>query len=119
MMGQLDAFSREMRAIYQRAQKECNGYRPTLFLREINEHGPLEAAKKFLSTQEAIQTGLIRLADCGRLDISMECLVLRYAGLFTEAELITARQRLDEAASAHPDLFADPSTVCRPKDESR
>lgn len=112
-------FSQEMRALYDRAQRECDGYRPTLFLREVSSHGPLEAAKRLLSTGDQVQTGLYRLAECGSLDISMECLVLRYSTLFSAEEVDTARTRLMDIVEARPDLYPDFPSVFRPARQGR
>ena len=71
------------------------GYRPTYFLRMVNEHGGVAAAKRLLSAPEA-QSGLTTLWELGRLDISMEALVVqeRWQPLFSDAERQAARDRL-------------------------
>ena len=72
------------------------GYRPTYFLQMVNEHGGVAAAKRLLSGPVA-QSGLTRLWELGRLDISMEALVVqeRWQPLFSEAERQAARDRLE------------------------
>ena len=79
--------------IYEAATKL--GYRPTYFLRMVGEHGGVAAAKRLLSAPEA-QAGLTRLWELGRLDISMEALVVqeRWRPLFSDAERQAARDRL-------------------------
>ena len=72
------------------------GYRPTYFLRMVNEHGGLAAAKRLLSTAES-QEGLTKLWELGRLDISVEALVLeeRWEILFSNDERRNALERLE------------------------
>lgn len=87
-------FHNEMLNVYQLAKSEA-GYNATRFLQMVAEHGGLEAAHRLLAG-ERFQEGLDALALRGRLDISMEKLVLdpRFSSLFSEAELETARRRL-------------------------
>ncbi len=89
------AFHRDMLDIYARAAREI-GYRPTRFLQLLEEIGGVAAAKRLLSKPS--YEGLATLWEKGRLDLSMEFLVLlpRYEGLFTEEERRVARQRLFE-----------------------
>lgn len=89
-----DEFHREMETIYHVAARL--GYRPTYFLQMVQLHGGAAAAKRLLSTSEA-QSGLMKLWELGRLDISMEALVVqeRWKPLFSDAERQTARERLN------------------------
>ena len=79
------------------------GYRPTYFMQMLGEHGGLETARRLLSTPEP-QAGMTKLWELGRLDLSVEALVLqeRWRGLFTDAERRTARERL-ESYDYHPE----------------
>jgi hypothetical protein len=63
----------------------------------VSEQGGLRAAKTFLH-KEGYSDGFVELWQCGRLDISMEALVLRkpWSSLFTAAEFAIARRRLQE-----------------------
>lgn len=72
------------------------GYRASYFLQMVQERGGWGAAKHLLSGPEP-QSGLVRLWELRRLDISMEALVLeeRWAALFSEDELRVARERLE------------------------
>lgn len=90
------SFDGEMRNIYQRALSECQ-YRATRFLNTINEHGGYAAARQLLASPKYSE-GLTKLWELGRLDISMEALVLKapWKTLFTEQELQIARKRLQE-----------------------
>ncbi len=71
------------------------GYRPTYFLQMVSEHGGVTAAKRLLQATEH-QSGLTRLYELGRLDISAEYLVVqdRWKALFSDEERKKARERL-------------------------
>ncbi|MCY3793468.1 MAG: hypothetical protein OXG51_03710 [Gammaproteobacteria bacterium] len=71
------------------------GYKPTAFESMLNEHGAVEAAHRLLARFE-YQDGFRRLWDIGRLDLSLECHVLKpkYRELFSTEELEEARKRL-------------------------
>ena len=88
------AFHEAMLNIYHAAAEL--GYRPTYFLRMVNEHGGLGAAKRLLSATET-QEGLTKLWELGRLDISVEALVLdeRWESLFSDDERRKALERLE------------------------
>lgn len=88
-------FHNEMLNIYKEAKEQCH-YNATYFLRMVNEMGGLEAAKRLLST-DAPQYGFTKLWECGRLDLSVEFLVLKpqFKSLFGEEELKTAMKRLE------------------------
>ncbi|MBN1568340.1 MAG: hypothetical protein JXA73_10880 [Acidobacteria bacterium] len=87
-------FHHEMLSIYTRAKDECN-YSATRFLQMVNERGGLQAAKTLLHA-EGYSEGLTALWEHGRLDITMEAIVVRqpWSQLFTRDELETARRRL-------------------------
>ena len=94
MTRRLEAeFHRAMLNIYDAAAEL--GYRPTRFLRMVHEHGGVRAARRLLSRPVA-QSGLATLWELGRLDISMEALVVqeRWQPLFSDAERQAARDRL-------------------------
>lgn len=80
--------------ICRRAHRECK-YVAHYFMGMVGEHGGLEAAKILLHAPNA-QSGLERLRELGRLDISMERIVVepRFAPLFTMEERRVARNRL-------------------------
>jgi hypothetical protein len=86
-------FHDQMRRIYREAS--AFGYRPTYFLRMVEEYGGVMAARNLL--RKGISDGLERLAREGRLDISMEALVLKepWSELFSEEEKALARWALD------------------------
>lgn len=94
-------FHRSMLNIYDAAAEL--GFRPVRFLRMVHVHGGVETARRLLSGSLA-QSGLTRLWELERLDISMEALVLRerWHRLFSDAERQVARGRL-EAYGYDPD----------------
>lgn len=83
-----------MLVLYEKAKNECN-YHADRFLQEVRELGGLAVAKERLSS-DTPRNALYRLHELGRLDICIECLVLRtqFMELFTEEELGRARKRL-------------------------
>ncbi len=75
--------------------RECRkiGYKPTAFERMLREYGAVTTAQRLLKTFK-YSDGFTRLWELRRLDLSLECQVLRHRGLFTNAELDQARERL-------------------------
>ena len=74
-----------------------HGYLPVVFLRMLEQHGAVRAAKILLRPSDKAHAGLRRLAGLGLLCISVEAHAVRplWAPLFTEAERAEARRRLD------------------------
>ena len=89
-------FHEEMLDIYEKAKRECR-YNATRFRQKVLEVEGLAAAKQWLSN-DTPQEGLFKLWELGRLDLSMEKLVLRkqFRKLFTDEELARARKRLHD-----------------------
>lgn len=89
-------FEVEMLRLYEEAKKIS--YRPTIFLKMVYELGGVTAAKKLLAADDYLSEGIKKLWELGRLDLSVEALVLKpeHRNLFTEAELATAKKRLNE-----------------------
>lgn len=71
------------------------GYKPIAFEIMLGDQGAVETARRLLATFE-YQDGFRRLWELRRLDLSLECHVLRprYRALFTIDELDEARNRL-------------------------
>ena len=88
-------FQEEMLRIYREATKF--GYRPSYFLQMVVEQGGLAAARHLLNTNEP-SSGFTRLWQENRVDLSVEAVVLQepWRSLFTDEELTSARQRLEE-----------------------
>jgi hypothetical protein len=84
-----------MLEIYRKALSECD-YRATRFLQMITGQGGLVAAKALLHTP-GLSDGFVALWERGRLDLTMEALILQlpWSDLFTEGELNVASQRLE------------------------
>ncbi len=80
------------------AAHECAefGYHPRRFLQMLHEHGGVKTAKELVRSSEE-QSGLKRLKSAGRLDLSMEAIMLnsKYRSLFTKGELQAAEWRLN------------------------
>lgn len=96
-MNSLEAeFDRKMRLIYKKAKEECN-YIPTRYLQMLGRYGGLKTAKKLLA-ENKIHDGLVELYLCGRLDLTVEALVIekKYKELFSEEEIRVAKKRLHD-----------------------
>ena len=89
-------FHAAMLDIYERAKLECD-YNATYFIRMVYELGGLRAAKRLLATADP-SSGLTRLWQCGRLDLSVEAHALKpeFDGLFTDEEKVIAHSRLHD-----------------------
>ena len=89
-------FHRAMISIYESAKDECH-YNATRFLGMVSERGGLATARALLATREP-SDGFTALWECGRLDLTVETLVLqpRFAALFSEEERNVAKTRLEE-----------------------
>lgn len=89
-------FHTAMLEIYEQAKRACD-YRATRFLRMVRERGGLETARILLATSRP-SDGYTTLWECGRLDLTVEALVLEpeFASLFTEEEKQKARKRLKD-----------------------
>ena len=92
----VDQFQQDMVGLYEVSKKELN-YNASYFIRMVYEYGGLKAAKKLLA-MPAPSSGFTKLWEHGRLDLSVEALVLKdeYLPLFTEEERIIARNRLEQ-----------------------
>ncbi|TAE80721.1 MAG: hypothetical protein EAZ74_03085 [Alphaproteobacteria bacterium] len=90
------AFHKAMLNIYQQAHTDC-GYRAERFRQMVTRHGGLGAAQQLLRSAKYSE-GFTTLWEAGRLDISMENLVLQeqWCNLFTQEELAVAKKRLLE-----------------------
>lgn len=82
-----------MVGIYHEAKRE--GYTASYFLRMLSELGPVETARRLI-TAETPSEGFTRLYELGRLDLTVEAVVLepRWIELFSDAERRAARERL-------------------------
>lgn len=89
-------FYTAMTDVYRKADKEC-GYRATRFLQMLSEKGGVKTAKELIAKEGGTE-GFSKLWQFGRLDLSVEALVLKneYKELFTEEELRLCRERLEK-----------------------
>jgi len=101
-------FHNAMINIYRQAKSECN-YSAGYFIQMVNEEGGLRAAKILLRKSDASE-GFAALWERGRLDLTVEALVLRdpWCTLFDDDELKTARMRLGDLN------YTSPSKTKRP-----
>ncbi len=88
-------FHKDMMGLYDRFAEL--GFRPVLLRRCVLLTGGVAAAKELVFKPGT--TGLERLLDTGKAELSMEALMLRpeYQPLFSELELKEATQRLASA----------------------
>ena len=112
------AFHPKALEIYETAKSECR-YNATRFLQKIRKDGGLKAAKAWLRARSGGDNptqGFLKLLDYGRLDISLEAVVLQtpWNTLFTQDELAVARKRLQKYGNVSgnlPVLVPAPLTV--------
>ena len=76
------------------------GYWGKYYLRSVKNNGGLATAQRMLRKKlknQSVQKGFRALIEAGRLDLSLESLVLqpRFRNLFTKEELAEAQRRLD------------------------
>ena len=73
------------------------GYAPVRMEQMIAELGAVRAVRKLVLNPD-IQSGLLEVNRLGRLDLSMEQIMLEpeFAGLFADGELASARWRLSQ-----------------------
>ena len=92
----------EMLSLYDRTVQATGGaYKPNRFKPLVKKNGGLVAAKKLLAPGQDL-TGVRRLADARRMDLSVEFIALsdHYSHLFTREELTEARNRLAQLPSS-------------------
>ena len=90
-----DRFKRDLLDISEQATKLH--YYPARFVQMIHELGAFPTAKALLIDAD-IQSGLVRLWELGRLDLSLEAQVLKpeYSSEFSDVERRSARERLEK-----------------------
>ena len=89
-------FGSRIRELYDRARREA-GYNATHFISMVANIGPLATAKKLLASR-TISDGFSELWERGRIDLTVEALVVEpaFESLFTDTELDVARHRLTQ-----------------------
>jgi hypothetical protein len=70
-------------------------YRPTYFLRMLKNYGPVSTTTQ-LATADKFHEGFTKLWELGRLDLTVEAIMLRdpYSALFPKEVLAKASSRL-------------------------
>jgi len=99
--------------VYSTVLKEC-GYDEKVFLKMIAALGARNAAKCLLGSRH-VQSGLRGLRRLGRLDLSVEHLVIqpRWGDLFEKCEREEARMRLEKRARMRRKRRATPTAKHR------
>lgn len=89
-------FSQRMKAVYDRGRSEA-GYNASYFLSMLSQYGPQETGHKLLASP-AISDGFAELWERGRLDLTVEALVVepKFSELFSDYEVAVARRRLEQ-----------------------
>lgn len=89
-------FAQRMKAIYDRGRSEA-GYTASYFLSMLSQYGPQETAHRLLASP-AISDGFAELWECGRLDLTVEALVVepQFSELFDDNEIAVAKRRLEQ-----------------------
>lgn len=87
-------FNTAMQEIYRRAKVEA-GYNATVFLRMLQDRGPIDTARYLIHTNTP-SAGFTALWEKKRLDLTVEAHVLqpRFDSLFTDDERDICRERL-------------------------
>lgn len=87
-------FEHALHDIYLESKRVCKT-NPTRFLNMITDMGAVETARTLLNARE-VQVGFTDAWLCGRLDLTVEYVVLRpeFETLFTPEQLQTACNRL-------------------------
>ncbi|MBD7914667.1 hypothetical protein H9660_05865 [Clostridium sp. Sa3CUN1] len=82
---ELDLFT-DMMKIYRETDAQCN-FKAAGFFQMIQTEGAITTAKEIINNSEVTE-GFIKLAECNRLDLSLEALVIqdKYKELFTPKE---------------------------------
>jgi hypothetical protein len=91
-----EEFNAEMLSLFDKAG-QAMGYWPRYFLKKVKKVGGLKMAQDLLETSGKKFTGLGRLADENKLELSVEYIALKpkWSALFTSDELDVARTRLE------------------------
>ena len=104
----MDRFEAAMYALCDAWWREIS-YRASRFRQGLGTKGGVGEAKSLLA-KGGTSTGSARLAEAGRLDLTVEYLVLRpeFGTLFTAEERGIARRRLVERGMRRDDLPLEP-----------
>ena len=111
-------FEAAMLGLYDTWRTEI-GYVASRFRILVANHGGVGAARRLLQ-KPGVSAGFARLSAAGRLELTVEYLVLRreYGGLFSADERGAARRRLTEHGMRRDQLTLEPYAVGRRPDPS-
>lgn len=89
-------FARRMKAVYDLGRSEA-GYTASYFLGMLAQHGAQDTAHRLL-TSPAISDGFAELWERGRLDLTVEAIVIEhpFTELFSQEEVEQAQRRLKQ-----------------------
>jgi hypothetical protein len=90
-----EEFNEAMHGIYRRALSEA-GYKASIFLNMLFEHGGVETARRLIHSP-TISDGYTALWERKRLDLTVEALISdneKWQPLFSSEELAMCRRRL-------------------------
>ena len=90
---------RQLERAFRTGVRRCErlGYHPAYFIRMLDEHGAVGAARQLLAAS-AVSEGFTRLWALGHLELTVEAIVLdeRFVSLFTPTERRVAQSRLEK-----------------------
>nr|WP_242623218.1 hypothetical protein [Pseudonocardia sediminis] len=91
------AFDRVMFGVIETCRTEL-GYNPQYLREMVLQHGAVGATRRLLASP-TVSDGFVRLWDAGRLDLTVEALVVdpRFVSLFGDRERAVAQDRLDRS----------------------
>lgn len=91
-----DAFAAAVQAAVD--ESRSIGHSPDILIEMLQQRHAVEVAKQLVVSGK-IQQGFLKMREIGRLDLSIENLMLQpqFAGLFSPQELDAARWRLEQA----------------------
>jgi hypothetical protein len=103
LMDLAKKFDKELRRLVERVISET-AYRPERFIQMLNEHGGFQTAKILLHDKK-LSEGFVKLWELGRLDLTMEAIILKksWRELFAEEELKIAKKRLIDLGYTLPE----------------
>jgi hypothetical protein len=92
-----EEFDEAMHGIYRRAHSEA-GYKASIFLNMLFEHGGVETARRLIHSPK-VSDGYTALWERGRLDLTVEAMICdneKWQPLFSSEEIAICRKRLKQ-----------------------
>lgn len=95
-----DEYTNFLLSLCDRTHRETVKYNPTRFRRMVNDHGGAEATRRILwIDKDKPGSGLVRLWELGRLDLSVEAKLYegkKWHPLFEEKDIERCREILEQ-----------------------